>query len=687
MLTPPSFLLEESLHPAIHKTIFILDHTPEFGIQRESLIEFDFNKARAPGFIPLAPVAKSLWTCSVECAVEYCRIAWDLFPTGKLIRFVVSDWKSHVLNSWNSSQQTLSHLLNGLALIGVPPPPNSDPDPTKVYSINHGLQAAVSIMCESTDQQHEKRTSLNESTVPVVNRCRVICITSVTNRDKIVELENKMLSELIVGNKFAASSDLLIPVDLCEFIILSVGPTLIENIPRHKVSNILESEMHSVKTNGGLANKLTSLILKHYNLASTTVTGIPMKEEQNASSSANYDVEIFHPAKAHETLFKGSSVDVDQIKSLKENFEYYTVTLKWSTPRGLTASEMHNCTAMHRITPVDVNSRPSSCLINFLIGGRSVMLEVIRRGGLKSLSHLLASHSGQIYMHSLAIGRSPHEDPPSISEGTGGRVTDYRITDFGNFMMQNRLFPIKGSRVQGSTLKRTKTRLDRHTKFWPMTISSTVIFNYKQYLEPILNIMLLPELRESDVVQCKQCIFSLIGNEAKHEPLHIMNTGQRGKGVKTSREEQYKQLWSELEAFLRAHCVTDKHINVLNCLLEVRNRDASDTFDKVDVDLALRELDQLNAKVERASVIRATTDSPLSPDATFHSTHSKTVLELWVSKFCRQKPRPDFVGLSTAQLIAGGRLKAKLYPQFKERPAPPGKGGKASSRAPAIIGD
>lgn len=56
------------------------------------------------------------------------------------------------------------------------------------------------------------------------------------------------------------------------------------------------------------------------------------------------------------------------------------------------------------------------------------MLEVSRRGGAKALSHLLAARAGQIYMHSLTIGRSPLEDPPSISEGAGGRVTDYRIT-------------------------------------------------------------------------------------------------------------------------------------------------------------------------------------------------------------------------------------------------------------------
>jgi hypothetical protein len=71
------------------------------------------------------------------------------------------------------------------------------------------------------------------------------------------------------------------------------------------VSTLLSSETHHVKASSGLANKLSYLILLHYDLASTTVTGIPMKEEQNASSSANYDVEMFHAAKAHDTLIKG----------------------------------------------------------------------------------------------------------------------------------------------------------------------------------------------------------------------------------------------------------------------------------------------------------------------------------------------------------------------------------------------
>ena len=53
----------------------------------------------------------------------------------------------------------------------------------------------------------------------------------------------------------------------------------------------------SVQGGPELSKKLLKLSLRHFDLASTTVTGIPMKEEQNSQSSANYDVELFHPGK------------------------------------------------------------------------------------------------------------------------------------------------------------------------------------------------------------------------------------------------------------------------------------------------------------------------------------------------------------------------------------------------------
>jgi len=65
--------------------------------------------------------------------------------------------------------------------------------------------------------------------------------------------------------------------------------------------------------------------------------------------------------------------------------------------------------------------------------GRSVMLEQPRKSSsTRVVSHMLTSHGGEIYIHVLATSRSILEDPPSISEGAGGRLTDYRISVSNN---------------------------------------------------------------------------------------------------------------------------------------------------------------------------------------------------------------------------------------------------------------
>jgi len=56
------------------------------------------------------------------------------------------------------------------------------------------------------------------------------------------------------------------------------------------------------------------------------------------------------------------------------------------------------------------------------------MLEQPRKASARVVSHMLTSHGGEIYIHALLTSRSILEDPPSISEGAGGRLTDYRIS-------------------------------------------------------------------------------------------------------------------------------------------------------------------------------------------------------------------------------------------------------------------
>lgn len=69
-----------------HKTVFVVDHCPYMAESSRQQVECDvLTKSRAQGVIPLAPLSKSLWTCAVECSMEYCRILYDIYPVDKLV--------------------------------------------------------------------------------------------------------------------------------------------------------------------------------------------------------------------------------------------------------------------------------------------------------------------------------------------------------------------------------------------------------------------------------------------------------------------------------------------------------------------------------------------------------------------------------------------------------------------------
>ncbi|MEQ2176458.1 hypothetical protein GOODEAATRI_028175 [Goodea atripinnis] len=92
---------------------------------------------------------------------------------------------------------------------------------------------------------------------------------------------------------------------------------------------------------------------------------------------------------------------------------------------------------------------------------------------------MLSSHGGEIFLHVLNSNRSTLEDPPSISEGCGGRVTDYRIT-----------------------------------------------------VVPLANLIVKEVLTEEDVLTCQKTIYNLVDMERKNDPLPISTVGSRGKGPK-----------------------------------------------------------------------------------------------------------------------------------------------------------
>ncbi|XP_060240481.1 integrator complex subunit 13 isoform X8 [Meriones unguiculatus] len=617
-----------------HKTVFVVDHCPYMAESCRQHVEFDMLvKNRTQGIIPLAPISKSLWTCSVESSMEYCRIMYDIFPFKKLVNFIVSDSGAHVLNSWTQEDQNLQELMAALAAVG-PPNPRADPE---CCSILHGLVAAVETLCKITEYQHEARTLLMENAERVGNRGRIICITNAKSDSHVRMLEDCVQETIHEHNKLAANSDHLMQIQKCELVLIHTYPvgedSLVSDRPKKELSPVLTSEVHSVRAGRHLATKLNVLVQQHFDLASTTITNIPMKptvsvfeqEEQHANTSANYDVELLHHKDAHVDFLR--SGDSHSGSSSREGPFKETVTLKWCTPRT-NSIELHYCTGAYRISPVDVNSRPSSCLTNFLLNDPRYKMDA-----------------------SLEI-----------------------------------------------PLERAKDQLEKHTRYWPMIISQTTIFNM-QAVVPLASVIVKEALTEEDVLNCQKTIYNLVDMERKNDPLPISTVGTRGKGPK--RDEQYRIMWNELETLVRAHISnSEKHQRVLECLMACRSkppeeeerkkrgRKREDREDKAEQ--AVKEhgpekprpdSDRLKGILERgkeelaeAEVIKDSPDSPEPPnkkplvemDETPHMEKSKgpvSLLSLWSNRIntANSRKHQEFAGR-----LNSVNNRAELYQHLKE---------------------
>ena len=293
------------------------------------------------------------------------------------------------------------------------------------------------------------------------------------------------------------------------------------------------------------------------------------------------------------------------------------------------------------------------------------MLEMPRRSGSKTISHMLTSHGGEIFIHTLSITRSILEDPPSISEGPGGRVTDYRITDLGPIMHANRLAPWPND--SPANLAKAAARLARYTKVCPMTINSTTIFNMAT-LEGLQRIMLQEELTEEDLAECRKAIYVLISMENKGDPLPAaVVTSASGKPKTLKKEEQYKFMFAELERFLNEHARTERHVYVADCLHECRGTKPSIERPKpVKLEVALRDKERAaDFSMSNDGVLRATTDSPMSPTSSGPPSKKaksggggKSLLDIWTAKVHKENNRYH-VPFAGAQSKVGE--KAKLY--------------------------
>lgn len=219
-------------------------------------------------------------------------------------------------------------------------------------------------------------------------------------------------------------------------------------------------------------------------------------------------------------------------------------------------------------------------------------------------SHLLSAHGGEIFIHTLHISRNCLEDLPSILEGGGGKVTDYRINDFAAFIQNHKLVPLKVTpeRLPDRNLAHLRANLRKHSSYWPLIVGSTIVYNVRQFLEPMLTIVAKDDVTDDEVLKCQQLIYNLLGLEARQEPLTLPIGAHRLKGNK--KDEQYRLLWAELELLLELGPQSAGHKKILKC---VKNDQSNE---KNDSDVTMRDADSATKRLNNTAKI---SNSPLSP--------------------------------------------------------------------------
>lgn len=88
-----------------------------------------------------------------------------------------------------------------MAIIGIPP---RNHPPVVDYSVVQGLKAAIEALSESSEIQQAHRIKDNSK---ILNRGRVICITSTRDDMNMKSLENIFRSQLDHQNEIASRSD------------------------------------------------------------------------------------------------------------------------------------------------------------------------------------------------------------------------------------------------------------------------------------------------------------------------------------------------------------------------------------------------------------------------------------------------------------------------------------------------
>ncbi|CAJ0601677.1 unnamed protein product [Cylicocyclus nassatus] len=642
-----------------HKVLVVLDHGSRFAKMAANPFSVTLKESNVNRVVGACD--KSLWTWCLEATLELHRVVFDLFSGehdnshARLMRLVLADCVGRVLQPrWGTEIVTQQEILNSLSSIGLP----STSDDTDGVTLS-GITLAVEALSQLSDAQmngdavhpadKKEKTVTKERTnfsrMPkcwetpstssevvdserkvVENAGSIVIFTSFTEAERLTELEREVADVIRCRNKIIKSLQ-----DSSFSCISHVKMYIINVLPKdHQCGDLssfkevrtitpeLSSCIYSRPAGDDLISVIHSVAIDIYDLVSTTVSGIPMKEEAQQGQSAvaiNYDVELLHSREVHIELERlglvvGNTMKNDITGTLMvyaENSTYPTARLVWSTPMPKGRWNMFpRSRHVSRVTPSAVNSRPSVCLSSYLLQGRNVMLEITRvprcegilsNVGAKLIAHTLIAHGGHIYIHANDVGTHSVLDCPTIRDKSQLKKTAHgRVADFASLIKESSLHLVEPGKeteklpvTSAASCYQPRRQLLRITRYWPLRSDQCYIYNIPKRFDALFNILRQPHLSTVDADKCKQVIHQLVALKDSRERIGEPSMSTQLLKDGSSRDEQLKVVYLEMARHLGNYMNhSEKHSEIFYLFLQATNLERAIKMSTADVSVVDR---------------------------------------------------------------------------------------------------
>lgn len=548
------------------KTVFLLDRSAKFV---ENCNEtFDVTIREGPKQKKLQ-FEKTIWTWCLEGIFEMHRILSDVYPRGTLqLRFALADFMGKMLDTqWTDGFLTREELGELIETVSRPSEANTDITPIG------GLTMAIEALAVQSPEQRNynydvrysanKRTAQNSEVIRVTRELRglpplptvqnagnLIMYTRLNTQEEMEQLQTEIVELVVSRNKIAdaPSNKTFCPITSLRLFIVNYYATGDEctvkthSLQAHPDLPLLKIWVISRKA-ADMCDAIHSLLVDAFDLGSTTVTKIPMKEDNRGSS--NYDVELFHSGKVHAMLKENNLIDtVSKKGDSDKGVTYDTMRLTWTTAPKTKWSLFPYHGAAVPCTTAQAYSRPSACLTQFVRDGRCVMLDSEKTTELgmnmheKLVSHLLIANRGRIFIQEIdfmqkkadriagklkrpRVLHAP-EDPINMNQ-LRHTYKQLELRFVAKNRMDDNLTEKETEKWTGLKNSDLKKRFQRISKNIPCFAADTFIFNEKvtPKLEPLISLITKTTLSENDVDKCKQCIVTLY--QMKNERQYVIS--------------------------------------------------------------------------------------------------------------------------------------------------------------------